>query len=276
MLRKLKKFAKTAARQLLPAKLHTSTRLWLLTEWPDREPQLIDQFTSDPVLILAPHQDDEVIGPGGAARRHVLAGATVTVVVLTDGRYGGYNPDGKLTERRKQESCAAAKIVGTAEPIFFDGPDTHLAETPDQVDRLARVLIDSKARFVYLPALTDFHVDHWATNRILHAALPRLPQEQANNLVIRGYEVWSPTLANRVVDISSVAELKRQAIEAFPSQTSIDDYTNAVLALNHYRALRPLHGHGHAEAFMELSVPEFNRLFAAANLRSEAATSTAR
>jgi LmbE family N-acetylglucosaminyl deacetylase len=269
VLKQIKTFTKTMLRQLIPRKLHSSTRLWLLGEWPDREQKLIDQFSADAVLVLAPHMDDEVIGPGGSVRRHVMAGAKVSVVVLTDGKYGGYNPDGKLTDRRKAESRAAAKIIGTDEPIFLDGPDNELTESPEMVDRICKIFQEKKPRFVYLPALTDFHVDHWATNRILHAALAKLPPELTVNLTIRGYEVWTPTFANCVVDISAVADLKRQAIDAFPSQTGIDDYTNAVLGLNHYRALRPLHGRGHAEAFMELSVPEFMKLFEAANLRNE-------
>jgi LmbE family N-acetylglucosaminyl deacetylase len=269
VLRKLKKLTKSTLRKLLPRKLHTSTRLWLLGDWPDREPTLIDSFSADPVVVLAPHMDDEVIGPGGTARRHVLAGAPVTPVVLTDGRWGGYNPEGKLTEIRKAESRHCARILGTEQPIFLDGPDNQMTESPELVDRLLKIFLEKKPRIVYLPALTDFHVDHWATNRILHALLPKLPHDMTENLVIRGYEIWTPTLANSIVDITAVADLKRQAIDAFPSQTGIDDYTNAVLGLNHYRALRPLHGKGHAEAFMQLTVSEFNKLYAAANVRFE-------
>src|SRR5208282_2448551 len=77
--------------------------------WPwlrrgDAEPQTIDQFTSEALLILAPHPDDEVVGPGGTVRRHVLAGAAAAVVVLTDGKWGGYDPDGTLCQKRKAES----------------------------------------------------------------------------------------------------------------------------------------------------------------------------
>src|SRR5690348_6988030 len=40
------------------------------------------------VVVLAPHMDDEIIGCGGTIARHAAAGASVTVVYLTDGRRG--------------------------------------------------------------------------------------------------------------------------------------------------------------------------------------------
>jgi N-acetylglucosamine malate deacetylase 1 len=260
---------KSCLRRVVPRRAQSSLRLWLSTDWQDREPRLVKQFTADPVLVLAPHPDDEVIGPGGTVRLHVLASAPVYVVIMTDGRFGGYDPDGTLCKRRKEESVNAAKLMGTREPIFLDAPDTALTETKKILDDLAKVFVQYRPKFVYLPALTDNHPDHWATNRVLYALLHRLPLELTGPLIIRGYEVWSPVLANLMVDISETADLKRQAINAFPSQTSIDDYASATLALNQYRSLRNLHGRGHAEAFMELNANEFKKLFEAASLRHE-------
>jgi LmbE family N-acetylglucosaminyl deacetylase len=271
MLGRIKRIIKSSVYRALPKTFHSSTRLWLLLDWPDRDPEIFDQFNADPVTVLAPHQDDEVIGPGGTIRRHVLAGAPVSVVLLTDGKYGGYNPDGSLVARRKQESIDAAKIMGTEAPVFLDGPDNSLAETPEIVRKVADLLKQKNAKYVYLPALTDNHRDHWAANRILFAALAQLPEAQIKSLVIRGYEIWSPTMANRVVDITAQADIKRQAIAAFPSQTSIDDYGSAILGLNQYRALKTLHGKGYCEAFMEMSAAEFAKLYSAANLTREPA-----
>ena len=52
-------------------------------------------------------------------------------------------------------------------------------------------------------------------------------------MLIRGYEIWTPLPANRMVDISLVEALKRQAINFFASQTRFVDYT-AILWLNQY------------------------------------------
>ncbi|HEX4054638.1 MAG TPA: PIG-L deacetylase family protein [Tepidisphaeraceae bacterium] len=265
--RKRTKFRDVLFRRFIPRDAHSSLRLWLVGSWEDRTPQLISDFNTDPVLVLAPHPDDEVIGPGGTVRRHILAGAPVTVAILTDGRWGGYNADGTLVERRKQESRRAAEILGAPPPVFFDAPDCNLQETSELLARVGKLFTEKKPKYVYLPALSDGHPDHWSTNRLVNALFPTLPREMSRRIILRGYEVWTPALANRYVDITSMVDLKRQAIEAFPSQTSSDDYAAAALGLNRYRSLQHLHGRGYAEAFNQMTADEFRYLFTAASLR---------
>lgn len=259
----LSKLTNALKRRLIPRDAHSSTRLWLVGPHEDRPPQLVSDFNADPVLVLAPHPDDEIIGPGGTLRRHILAGAPVTIVILTDGKWGGYNPDGKLVEQRKQESRNAAQILGSPAPIFLDAPDGNLGDTPQATTQLAKILTEKNPRYIYLPALTDGHPDHWSTNQHLHALLPKLRPDA----IIRGYEVWTPALANISIDITETIEIKRQAIEAFPTQTASHDYVAAALGLNKYRALQHLHGRGYAEAFTQLNAQEFKNLFDAASLR---------
>jgi LmbE family N-acetylglucosaminyl deacetylase len=265
--KKLSKLTRAVKRRLVPRDARSSIRLWLVGPWEDREPLLVSDFDSSPVLVLAPHPDDEIIGPGGTLVRHRAAKAPVTIAILTDGRWGGYNPDQKLCDRRKEESRQAAKILGIDPPIFFDAPDGELGQTPDIAEKLIKLFREKSPRYVYLPALTDGHPDHWSTNELLHTILGKLPGAIVNSLIIRGYEVWTPALANCCVDITSAADLKRQAIDAFPSQTSEYDYASATLGLNRYRALRHLHGRGYAEAFMQMTPDDFRSLFSAASLK---------
>jgi len=263
----LRRIRNAITRRLIPRDAHSSLRLWLTGPWEDGKPELISEFNSNPVLVLAPHPDDEVIGPGGTIRRHVLAHAPITVVILTDGKWGGFNGDGKLVERRQAESRRAAEILGTPPPIFFGIPDGQFDENAGILSRLCQLFCEKNPTYVYLPAPTDGHPDHWSTNRVLHALLPMLPREMAQRLIIRGYEIWTPTFANRCVDITTTADVKRQAIDAFPTQTTVDDYATAALGLNQYRALQHLHGRGYAEAFLQATAEEFNNLFTAASLR---------
>jgi LmbE family N-acetylglucosaminyl deacetylase len=243
----------------MPRSVRSTLRLWLTDCWPDRRPTEITEFTADPVMILAPHMDDEAIGCGGTARRHVLAGATVTVIFMTDGRFGGYDPDNTLVQRRKDESRRAAEIIGFQELIFLDAPDLSLQPTMPVVERLAGAIEERKPRVIYLPAVTDAHVDHWNTNRCLAAALAKVPRNKHPDL-IRGYEVWAPLPANRLVDIASVKDVKKQAINVFESQTRIDDYAAGILGLNQYRSMLYHHGKGCCEAFLETTPDEFARL----------------
>src|SRR5580658_287426 len=123
MKRAVKKLAKSAYARLLPKGARNSLRLWTLLHSPDRAPRLIQSFTAGPVLVLAPHMDDEVIGCGGTLHCHVQAGAKVTVAYLTDGRAGDPSlaPDqiSKMAEERKNESRRATELLGISDLIFL-------------------------------------------------------------------------------------------------------------------------------------------------------------
>jgi LmbE family N-acetylglucosaminyl deacetylase len=257
----IKRLVKSAWRCAVPSNVRSSLRLWLLLDTPDFSPRLIKEFSADPVVVLAPHMDDEVIGPGGAVLRHLKAGAPVCFVFMTDGKAGGAAPDPALPAIRKAESRKAAEILGVKELIFLDGPDGALEDSPEIVGALLEILKQKKPGIIYAPALSDHHRDHWATNQILRKLLDQLPGEMAAKLLIRGYEIWSTAPVNRMIDITSVADTKRAAIEAFVSQTSQVDYSRAILGLNQYRSMRHMAGHGFAEAFLETTPGDYRQLF---------------
>jgi N-acetylglucosamine malate deacetylase 1 len=266
---RIKGLVKAGYRRLIPAGARHSLRLLTALEAPDHAPYLISDFDNQPVVVLAPHMDDETIGCGGTIRRHVLAGAKVAVVFMTDGRRGDpslYNRglsreqieegESRLIELRKKEAKAACDLLGVTETIYLDGPDGNLHETDELIEALYKVLSTHGTKYVYLPAMTDLHRDHWATNRIFNRAAAKL----AKPPVVRGYEVWTPLLANAMVDITPFIEDKRRAIDAYVSQTQFVDYTRVTLALNCYRSNVHLEGKGYAEAFFEASATDYARL----------------
>jgi LmbE family N-acetylglucosaminyl deacetylase len=244
-------------RAVVPKRARSSLRLWTLLETPDRAPELIKDFDASPVIVLAPHPDDEIIGPGGTIAFHATAGAPITFVILTTG------PDAAI---RQAESRAAAKIIGVNDLLFLDAPDGALSDTDEMVSRVAQILTERRAGIVYLPCLTDHHCDHWAANRILRKALDHL----SPNILIRGYEIWSPLPANRMVDITTTMEKKRDAIAKFVSQTKLVDYSRTILGLNTYRSMMRIEGRGYAEAFLETTPDEFRRLFEKISLHTRA------
>jgi LmbE family N-acetylglucosaminyl deacetylase len=273
----MKKFLKRLIigtwRIIVPKTARNSLRLWLMLEMPDRAPTLIEDFSNGPVLVLAPHMDDEIIGPGGAVIRHVKSGSQVAFVYMTDGRAGDPEmanlglPAGELARRkqeladlRKTESFRAAQVAGVKDLIFMDGPDGALFESPELVESLVSILNERKPKVIYSPAVTDNHRDHWATNRILRMALDCMEKSQTRDVIIRGYEVWTPLPANRMADITEVAEIKKQAIECFTTQTRFVNYSWTAMGLNQYRSMMHLHGRGHAEAFLETTVEEFGAM----------------
>jgi len=256
-----------AWRMVAPKKARNSLRLWMMLDIPDFAPRLIEEFTDAPVIVLAPHMDDEVIGPGGTVVQHLKAKAKMTFVLMTDGRAGDPAARVSMAETRKNETRRAAEMLGVNDVVFLDGPDGALDDTPEIVSALEKIIVQRGAAIIYAPGVTDHHRDHWATNRILRKTLDRLPEKVTKNLVIRGYEVWTPLPANRMSDISDVVEIKRQCIEAFASQTRLIDYARTILGLNQYRSMVHLCGRGYAEAFLETTVEEYRRLFDEISLR---------
>jgi LmbE family N-acetylglucosaminyl deacetylase len=276
MKRFFKQLVRRGWRLVVPKRARNSLRLWLMLELPDLAPVLIDDFAQRGVVVLAPHMDDEIIGPGGAVVLHVRAGAAVTFVFMTDGKAGDHSAPHprpspqQVGQIRRAESEAAAAIVDVKDLVFLDGPDGALAETTAMVDALVNLLRQRRPAIIYAPALTDRHPDHWATNRILRLALDALAPEGLDRLSIRGYEVWTPLPANRMADITSVAEIKKKAIAAFASQNRYVDYSWTATGLNQYRSMVHLHGRGYAEGFLETNAAEFRELFDRVSLRHPA------
>lgn len=271
--RLLEATARQLYRWLMPSSAKSTLRLRLLLDERDKPPVVVDDFAPRSVLVLAPHPDDEVIGCGGALRRHVLAGAQVTVVFLTDGRSGdrelGKNSGPgdeelarartELSTRRKRESEAAAEILGVQELLFLDGPDGALDDTPALTAQLRDVLRRCAPSLIYVPSMLDLHADHWATNRVFYHCLDTLDETAP---VLREYEVWTPLLVNRLVVIDDVMEEKRRALEQFASQNPAR-LVNATVGLNRYRSiyLYQAKERQFAEAFYESSPEQYRLLF---------------
>ncbi len=93
----------------------------------------------DRLLIIAPHPDDETLGPGGLAQQATAAGATVKAIVITTG--DGYKhavqvnlkvnePTAedyrRLAEMRHKESLAAMAALGVRDVVFLGYADGSL------------------------------------------------------------------------------------------------------------------------------------------------------
>jgi hypothetical protein len=145
-------------------------------------PQLISTFSEQHVLVLAPHMDDETLGCGGTLRKHVLSGAQVTAVYMTDGRRGGAAElsqrglsratiaryEAALIVQRREEAMRAAEIIGIHKQIMLDYPDGELTASREIVQQLRDILQQESPTVIYLPSILDLHHDHRATNRILY------------------------------------------------------------------------------------------------------------
>lgn len=123
------------------------------------------------VLAVVAHPDDESFGLGAVLDGFVQAGATVSVLCLTQGeasRLGAPGPD--LSHMRAMELQNAAQQLGVTSAVLRTFPDGGLAQA-DQKILAAEVLRELDARpaegiVVFDPAGVTGHPDHAAASRV--------------------------------------------------------------------------------------------------------------
>lgn len=186
-----------------------------------------------PVMVLAPHPDDESLGCGGLIAEACLRRLDIHVVVVTDGSASHPRslefPPARLRSVREDETRRAALALGLpAERVSFLGVrDSHaplhgraLAAVASRIAGLAR------ERGVQTLCATwphDPHRDHLATHRMARVAAAALGIRHLS------YPVWGWTLGPRSwlprtpvlgarLDVSAHLAAKRDAIACHATQ----------------------------------------------------------
>ncbi|WP_009993052.1 PIG-L deacetylase family protein [Saccharolobus solfataricus] len=164
------------------------------------------------VLIVAPHPDDETLCCGGTIQIFKEKGYKISVIIVTDGRYG--SPDDKLKgsseliEIRRQEALRATKILGIDEVKFLNFEDSKVSEE-DAENALAEFLRENDV--VFSPIPFDNHPDHANIGKAVEKLYPNA----------YFYLIWGNTQVNwREVkfDIRKYKESKLRAINQYISQ----------------------------------------------------------
>ncbi len=230
------------------------------------------------VLAIAPHPDDEVLGPGGLLAQLAASGAAVRVLFLSDGG-GGVEaiPDrAAYRARRRKESERAVAILGLSGFDALDLPDGALS---DQLDAIAagirRALLSQRPELLLVPSPLEGSADHRAAFAALHRLLAPLRPEGETaqdfsahaGLRILAYEVNRPAFPDLLVDVSDQAERLERAFAAHASQAERHPYWNAALGLRRHRTLTLPPGVLLAEAYRRLSIDDFRTRSAAQLIR---------
>jgi LmbE family N-acetylglucosaminyl deacetylase len=115
-----------------------------------------------PLLVIAPHPDDESLAAGGLIAALASQGVDITVVAATDGEnaYGRNASLGPL--RRKEQEAALARLgVNKDKIVRFELPDSGLESCIDDITRQLLPLVSEDTHLV-APWIGDFHPDHRA------------------------------------------------------------------------------------------------------------------
>jgi LmbE family N-acetylglucosaminyl deacetylase len=223
-----------------------------------------DEHLSRTAVVIAPHQDDEVLGCGGTILRKCDAGADVRLVFLTDGAtsHSRLMPPEKMRDIRRQEALSAASILGVDQSAvtFVDVCNRDLENRlTEAADRIRGILDDAQPAEIFTPWSGEPPRDHSAAFEATMLAL----RGRSEPVTLHEYPVWlwqqwpwcrpehyQPIsrrdwwrlqwIANQallsdfstVVDVGDVLDRKRQALAAHRSQTTrmIDDPAWGILA----------------------------------------------
>jgi LmbE family N-acetylglucosaminyl deacetylase len=110
------------------------------------------------ILAIGAHPDDIEFGCAGTLIKYAQAGHKVSLMVLTDGSYGG-DP----AVRRKEQEDVAAYIQ--AKELFWGGyRDTELVDNRELISRIDEVVNTAKPDIVFLNYFEDVHQDHRAAS----------------------------------------------------------------------------------------------------------------
>ncbi len=112
------------------------------------------------IVVVSAHPDDETYGAGGIIAKLVSRGANVELVVYTKAFPPEWNE--AEIEKRKEETLAAAKVLGIKEIHFLGYLTTKLDVIPlrDLIKDLKSIVESQKFDTLFLPFKGDMHQDH--------------------------------------------------------------------------------------------------------------------
>jgi LmbE family N-acetylglucosaminyl deacetylase len=211
------------------------------------------------ILAVVSHPDDETFGCGGTLALHA---GEAKVLCFT------CNP-----RNRRSEIMKACKALGVAKPVVWE--EDNVVQSQALVRRIADVIVAEKPRVVITHLPYDYHADHRAAYATVKEAIewaahtttyekPHLVER----LLLMEINTLIPT-PHVLVDVSSVMEEKRAAVEAYETQLAKFSW-GYYEGLGEKKAeLRGVQGNcGYAEAFAEEALPHNSPFYEAKATRS--------
>lgn len=163
--------------------------LWFLVR--KKLPSLPKRFFHLPTVVIAPHQDDEVLGCGGTICLLRQLDTPVHIVFLTDGStsHKKLYPPEAMAAQRKKEAIGAARAMGipSNHVHFLGGGEEKLGRRiPEISDSLQILLNQLQADQYFIPYFREPQPEHAAAAEICRAAISGLPSSGQ----VLEYAVW--------------------------------------------------------------------------------------
>lgn len=169
------------------------------------------------ILVIAPHQDDEVIGAGGTLLKASKLGAEIEILFATDGSQDniGYSVEEsiKIRNEEAQKVCDAINAHFNVLPISNYNPRLEI----DHLDELNEYISNFQPDVIMIPWILDAPIKHRMVNHLMALShqLKRIPSCE-----IWGYQVHNTLYPNGYVDISEEMDDKNRLIGFYESQNN--------------------------------------------------------
>jgi LmbE family N-acetylglucosaminyl deacetylase len=215
------------------------------------------------ILVIAPHNDDEILGCGGVMSKYIKQGKNVYVIVVTNGHLGApelFSKEG--TEKVRSEALKAHTFLGVKKTIFLDFPAVNLDALPAYKLSLAisKVISEFQIDTLYIPHRGDIHKDHRITYEA--ALVAGRPINNSTVKRIYAYETLSETewaapfgddvfIPTVFINIKNEIDDKLKAFAFFSTQIKKFPHSRSpeiIRTLSNYRGATV--GCANAEAFM--------------------------
>jgi LmbE family N-acetylglucosaminyl deacetylase len=184
-------------------------------------------MTTQGLLVIAPHPDDETLAAGGTIARCAAAGLPVTILTVAAHMPPLYSE--AVHQQTVAEARAAHRVLGVTDSQFLDFPAVYVADQPvaELNGSIARVIEQCRPTVV-LFAYPDRHIDHRAIFDAVMVATRPVGAGKGIKL-LAAFETLSEThwnaphiepnfTPNWVVDISDTIERKVEALACYESQ----------------------------------------------------------
>lgn len=172
-------------------------------------------------LVFAPHADDEILGMGGVLLHARDKNIEVYIAYVTDGAKGG---DAQVRQVEAQEVCAR---LG-ANPVFMAMPDGETLVTPEATAKFSALIKQVEPSVIFFPAPQEYHPDHRATASLTWGAI----RDVGYSGEVFSYEISRQCEANVLVDISHVANEKKELLGIYTSQLGQNNYLQVMDSIN--------------------------------------------
>ena len=199
-------------------------------------------MAKETILVLAAHNDDQVIGAGGTLAKYVEEGKKFITVVFSYGEksHPHLKPE-VIIEKRKQEAEECDKILGGSGIIYFGLEEGKFPEQfkkkkiKAKIKSLIKKLKPSK---IFTHSIDDPHPDH----RAIYHLIDEIIAKEKLTCDVYSFDIWNVIkLKHRnkpklVVNITKTFDKKVKAFDVHESQKLaltallwkiyLKDYTN--------------------------------------------------